>query len=87
MVRKEVEIKNEAGLHARPATLLVKTAGQFKSDVVFMKGNNEVNAKSIMGIMAMGAVKGEKIEVRVDGSDEKEALEAIVSLFETNFEE
>ncbi|AOT68860.1 HPr family phosphocarrier protein [Geosporobacter ferrireducens] len=87
MVLKEVEIKNEAGLHARPATLLIKTAAQFKSDVVLITGNKEVNAKSIMGIMAMGAVKGEKIEVRADGLDEKEALEAIVSLFETNFGE
>lgn len=87
MLQKEIEIRNATGLHARPATLLIKTAAQFKSNIVLIKENNEVNAKSIMGIMAMGAVKGEKILIRADGSDEKEALEAIISLFETNFGE
>ncbi|SHJ61770.1 phosphocarrier protein [Geosporobacter subterraneus DSM 17957] len=87
MLQKEIEIRNATGLHARPATLLIKTAAQFKSNIVLIKENNEVNAKSIMGIMAMGAVKGEKIQIRADGSDEKEALEAIISLFETNFGE
>ncbi|AOY76573.1 HPr family phosphocarrier protein [Clostridium formicaceticum] len=87
MITKTIVVKNSSGIHARPATLIVKEIGKFQSDILFIKDGHEVNAKSIMGIMAMAAKKGEEIEVKVDGSDEKEALKAVIDLFESNFGE
>jgi len=87
MVTQEVTIVNKLGLHARPAALLVKTAGKFSSDIIFRKGNLEINGKSIMGVMMLAAEQGAKIIIRVEGSDEKQALKAIVEIFETKFGE
>jgi len=87
MVTQEVAIVNKLGLHARPAALLVKTAGKFSSNIIFRKGNLEVNGKSIMGVMMLAAEQGAKIIIRVEGSDEKRALKAIVEIFETKFGE
>ncbi len=87
MLIKTVVVKNNSGLHARPATMVVKEASKYRSEIMIINGTIEVNAKSIMGIMAMGANKGQELELRIDGSDEKEALEALGALFETNFDE
>ncbi|WP_026477766.1 HPr family phosphocarrier protein [Alkaliphilus transvaalensis] len=87
MVKETVIINCEAGLHARPATLLVKEAGKYKSEITLISGTVEINAKSIMGIMALGGKKGQSIEIKVEGTDEKMALEAIVALFNSNFGE
>jgi phosphocarrier protein HPr len=87
MVSKDVTIINKLGLHARPAAQLVKVASKFSSEISFRKGNLEVNGKSIMGVMMLAAAKGAKITVIVKGSDEKEALGAIVNVFEAKFGE
>ncbi|SNS98141.1 phosphocarrier protein [Anaerovirgula multivorans] len=87
MISQKITVKNVAGLHARPATLLVKEASKYQSDITIVKNDREGNAKSILGVMAMAAKKGDEIEIRVDGSDEKEALAAIITLFEFNFGE
>lgn len=87
MVKKVITINNAAGLHARPATLLVKEASKYKSQINLVHGTNEVNAKSIMGIMSMGLTMSSEVEIIVDGIDEIEALEGIVALFESNFGE
>ena len=87
MISQEVTIINKLGLHARPAALLVKVASKFASEVFFRKGNLEVNGKSIMGVMMLAAEKGAKIIVNVYGSDEEEALKAVVRVFETKFGE
>lgn len=87
MVKERVIVKNETGLHARPASLLVKLTASFSSDIFFIKEGSQINGKSIMGIMAMAAQKGDEIEIVAEGSDEKEALAAIVNLFQQSFNE
>ncbi len=87
MVEKEVVIKNRAGIHARPAALIVKMANDFKSSIYFEKDGERVNAKSIMGIITLGATYKTPLKVIAEGEDEKEAVEAIADLFERKFEE
>ncbi|MBF0405926.1 MAG: HPr family phosphocarrier protein [Candidatus Riflebacteria bacterium] len=87
MKRKDVEIKNKFGLHARPASLLVKLAGNFECDVQIVKDDMEVNAKSILGVMMLAAGPGNVITVVTDGSDEEEAIQAVTSLIEGRFGE
>ena len=80
MITKELTIKNEIGLHARPAALFVQTGNKFLSDIMIKKAGKTVNAKSIMGVMAMGISKGEMIEIIIDGPDEENAISAIEDL-------
>jgi phosphocarrier protein len=87
MKRKEVEIKNKLGLHARPASLLVKLAGKFESDIQLAKDDTEINAKSILGVMMLAAGPGQSITISADGSDEDEAIDAIASLVDSGFGE
>ena len=87
MIKKVATIKNKLGLHARPASLFVKTAGMYKSKVALIKDGIEVDGKSIMGVLMLGAEKDSQVEIKVDGEDEKEALEAILSLIERKFDE
>jgi phosphocarrier protein HPr len=87
MVEKSVVIMNRAGIHARPAALIVQTANKFASDIFFEKEDIRINGKSIMGIITLGAGYKTSLQVIVDGQDEEEALDAIVRLFETRFEE
>jgi len=82
-----VTIKNQLGLHARPAALLVRTAEKFKSNIFIVKGDLEVNGKSIMGVMMLAAEMGSQITIRAEGEDEKEAVEAIASVVEDKFYE
>lgn len=82
MISNTVTIKNTIGLHARPAALFVQTANQFDSDIRIRKENNEINGKSIMGIMAIGIASGETIEIVTEGHDEKEAMDALIDLIE-----
>ncbi|MBU4311662.1 MAG: HPr family phosphocarrier protein [Candidatus Omnitrophica bacterium] len=82
MIEKKLVIKNEQGLHARPAALFVQIANKYESDVLVRKGRQEVNGKSIMGLMTLAAEKGSSIRLKVDGPDAKEAmaeLEKIIS--------
>lgn len=87
MVSNEVILKNKSGLHARPASLLVELANKFKSEIFIKKDNMTINAKSIMGVMTLGAACGTHIIIEADGSDEGEALEAIIELVGRNFNE
>ncbi len=87
MVTKTVRIKNRAGLHARPAALIVKKANEFDSDIYLELEDMKVNGKSIMGIITLGANYKAEISISAEGEDEKEAVEAIVNLFENRFEE
>jgi phosphocarrier protein HPr len=84
---KELVVKNEHGLHARTAALLVKTVNQFQSEVAFEKGSQSVNGKSIMGVLMLAAGKGSIIRVIVEGTDAASALAAIEALFEAGFHE
>lgn len=77
MEKKSFKVINEAGLHARPATVIVNEANQFASEITITYKEKTVNLKSIMGVMSLGIVQGSEIEVTASGSDEKEALEGI----------
>lgn len=87
MFEKEVTITNRAGIHARPAALLVQKASSFKSQIFFQKDSDKVNAKSIMGIITLGAGYKTTLVISAEGEDEEEAVNALVSLFENKFEE
>jgi Phosphotransferase System HPr (HPr) Family len=85
MLTKTFTIKNKVGLHARPASVLVQTANKFKSDIKIEKDGRIVSAKSILGVLSLGAEKGSTIVVTVDGVDEEEALKTIEDLVNNNF--
>lgn len=87
MVAKKITVQNRAGIHARPASLIVQMANQFKSTIAFEKENMTVNAKSIMGVMTMAAGYQTELTVSADGADEIEALAALEKLFAAKFEE
>ena len=86
-MEKKVTIINETGLHARPASMFVKKASEFKSSVEFICGGEKVNAKSIMGIMKLGLAKGTEVVIETHGEDEELALNSIVELIESGFGE
>ena len=86
-MEKTVKILNEQGLHARPASIFVKTASKFKSTVSIVHGTGIANAKSIINIMSLGLKKDEEIKIVTEGADEKEAMAALVSLVENKFGE
>ena len=79
MISREYTIHNKVGLHARPASMRVKTANDFKSRVHIRNGGMEVDAKSILSVMVLGAGCGEVIEIITDGPDEEEAMAAIIA--------
>jgi len=87
MIEQIVTIANRAGIHARPAALLVQTTKNFSCNIIFEKGNDQINAKSIMGVITLGAAYGTEIKIIADGEDEQEAVKALVRLFESKFEE
>jgi phosphocarrier protein len=87
MTEQTITIQNRAGIHARPAALLVQTTKDFKSNIYFEKDKDRINAKSIMGIITLGAAYGTEIRIIAEGEDEAEAVEALVRLFESKFEE
>ena len=80
-------LNNQSGLHARPASLFVKETNKYKSSIKVLKDAKEYNAKSILSVLSMGAVKGTELKIIADGADEKEAIESIQSLADHNFGE
>ncbi len=82
-----VEIKNRLGMHLRAASTLAQTTARFKSQVSIIKGKNKVNARSVTGLIMLGAAIGTKLKVRAEGDDAKEALRAVQQLFEDRFGE
>ncbi len=87
MVKQDVIIKNRAGLHARPASMIVQTASKFSSNIYIHKDDIQVNAKSIMNLLTLGGAYKTELLISVEGEDEQAALDAIVALFESKFEE
>ncbi len=87
MEEKKVKIKNQTGIHARPASMIVQKANNFSSDIFISKDNREANAKSIMGIMSLGISQSTKVTIKAKGEDEKKAVEEIVALIESGFGE
>lgn len=82
MKKIEVEIKNKAGLHARPSSLFVQIASSFDSDINVICDDEEVNGKSIMGLMLLAAEQGRRLILEADGKDEEQLLEALKELVE-----
>lgn len=82
MVTKEVIVKNSTGLHARPATLLVKKASSFKSDVSIEFNGKKANIKSLIGVLSLGVTRDANIKVIASGDDETLAVEEIAKLIE-----
>ena len=85
MFVKEVMVKNQVGLHARPATFFIQKANEFKSSICIEKEERRVNAKSLLGILSLGIVGGTTIKVIADGSDEQAAVDALVDLVDSGF--
>jgi len=87
MISKDLTIVNKLGLHARAATKLCNLAGRYASEIQLIKGDDTVNAKSIMGLMMLAASKGTPIKIVVEGDDEEEAMQAVADLINNRFEE
>jgi phosphocarrier protein len=87
MAEREVQIVNRNGLHARPAAEIVKAAAKFKSDITSVRDDLEVNGKSIMGVMMLAAEFGSTLQLRADGPDADQALEALARLVASKFGE
>lgn len=87
MITKMVKIKNSVGLHARPAALFVRTCSKYRSDIFVEKDGKKINAKSIMGIMALGVYPNEEVKIIVDGVDEEAAIKDIMDLIENGLEQ
>jgi phosphocarrier protein len=87
MVTREVTVLNRAGLHTRPASMIVREASRFKSDFHIRKDGYEINGKSIIGVMTLAAEQGAILEITFDGADETDAADAMAALFERGFGE
>lgn len=87
MYIKTITVNNQVGLHARPATFFIQKANEFKSSIWIEKEDRKVNAKSLLGVLSLGIVKGTDIDIGAEGVDEQEAVEALRQLIETNFRE
>ena len=87
MLKQEITICNKLGLHARAAMKLVNLAGRYQSEILLIHNNREVNAKSIMNLMVIGAPFGTTLTLTSEGPDEKQALAAIIDLINNKFDE
>ncbi len=87
MVSSEVMVNNAVGLHARPATFFIQRANSFKSSIWVEKDDRRVNAKSLLGVLSLGIVKGTTISIVANGSDEEDAVKTLVEVIESNFSE
>ena len=87
MLTREVTINNQVGLHARPATFFIQKANEFKSSIWIEKDDRKVNAKSLLGVLSLGIVKGTSVNLVADGNDEKEALNTLAALIASDFTE
>lgn len=87
MYMKEATVNNQVGLHARPATFFIQKANEFKCSIWVEKDERRVNAKSLLGVLSLGIVKGTSINLIADGVDEKEAVEGLIELLNSNFDE
>ncbi|MDR0708355.1 MAG: HPr family phosphocarrier protein [Treponema sp.] len=85
MIEQIITVTNRAGIHARPSAMIVQSIKDFKSNIYFEKDNDRINAKSIMGVLTLGAAHGTKLKIIAEGDDEVQALEKVVKLFESKF--
>ena len=86
-VKKDVLVQNQVGLHARPATFFIQKANEFKSSIWIEKDERRVNAKSLLGVLSLGIVKGTTVTLVADGADEQEAIDTLTALINSDFSE
>ncbi len=87
MISRNVTITNSIGLHARPATYFIQKANAFQSSIWVVKDDRRMNAKSLLGILSLGIVQGSTVTLEADGADEEAALDALVELIDSRFDE
>ena len=87
MITREVTVLNQAGLHTRPASMVVREAARYKAEFYIEKDGYEINGKSIIGVMTLAAEQGAVLKLTFDGDDENAAADAIVELFGSGFGE
>ena len=87
MFRYEAVIIYQGGLHARPATFFIQKANEFKSSIWIEKDERRVNAKSLLGVLSLGIVKGTTVTLVADGADEQEAIDTLTALINSDFSE
>ncbi len=87
MFVKDVVVKNQVGLHARPATFFIQKANEFKSSIWVEKEERRVNGKSLLGVLSLGIISGTSIRIIADGVDEEQAVQGLVDLVESEFAE
>ncbi len=87
MISRDVTIQNNVGLHARPATFFIQKANSYKASIWVEKDDRRVNAKSLLGVLSLGIVKGMTVTLIADGSDEAEALDGLAEHIATGFED
>ena len=85
MTEREVRVRGDAGVHARPAMMFAQEAQKFSSEVYIVKGREEANAKSIMSILGLGITSGSRLIVKAEGDDEEAAVQRLVELIENDF--
>ena len=87
MVSKDILINNNIGLHARPATFFIQKANSYKCSIWVERDERRVNAKSLLGVLSLGIIKGTTITVIADGPDEAEAVDGLVELIDKGFDD
>lgn len=87
MYMKNAVVNNQVGLHARPATFFIQKANEFKCSIWVEKDERKVNAKSLLGVLSLGVIKGGDITIIADGDGEEKAVDSLVELIESNFGE
>ncbi len=87
MITRNVTIKNALGLHARPATFFIQKANTFKASIWVEKEDRRVNAKSLLGVLSLGITNGMSVTLIADGADEKEALDGLENLIDTQLKD
>ena len=87
MITRQVTVRNRAGVHTRPASMIVREASRFESEFFIKKDGYEINGKSIIGVMTLAAEQGATLDLLFEGSDENEAADALEALFESGFGE
>ncbi len=87
MFFKDVQVENQVGLHARPATFFIQKANEYKSTIWVEKEERRVNAKSLLGVLSLGIVGGTTVRIIADGTDEQQAVDGLVKLINSGFNE
>ena len=87
MYSQDAVVNNQVGLHARPATFFIQKANEYKCSIWLEREERKVNAKSLLGVLSLGIVKGTAIKLTADGVDEKEAVDALCEMISSDFAE